>query len=66
MCSKPLANSVIKLWCLEPGSNLKKKKKKNPAEVQVDVKKLNFNSKVLKKYIGIRLQISKGFLIDRD
>ena len=39
----PLASRVMELWHLESGSNFKK-----TAEVQVNVKKLNFNSKVFK------------------
>lgn len=45
----------MELWHLESGSNFKK-----TAEVQVNVKKLNFNSKVLKNII-IKLWISNGF-----
>lgn len=62
MCSKPLANSVIELWRLEPGSNFKQTSRSTGRSE----KTLNFNSKVPKKYIGIKLQITKGFLTDRD
>ena len=41
--SKPLASGVMELQQLQPGSNFKK-----TTEIQVKVKKLNFNSKVFK------------------
>ena len=56
----PTASLSCGVWNLGLTSN-------KPAEVQVEVKKKkNHNSKVPKKYIGIKLQIAECFLTERD